>query len=490
MKEHPTERMDDIKSILRSGKAVSEIIESLKEKSVEVPSWEITQKDYEPTMHRIANDADRGRKKLARIHIAVEQLLTKRMQELMFAIPVKRVYHNIEDSQTRQDISDAIEKIYKHARVDTENLKRSREYFAACEVFTLWYLTESPNNLYGFDSPYKLKCRTFSPMDGSKLYPLFDENDDLLAMSYSYTRKVKDKKTDFFETFTAEERYKWKKPEDSSEWEEVEHEKITIGKIPGIYVNRPQPIWKGLEVLRDNIEYTLSRSSDVVAYNSAPVLKIAGEVIPMQEDPTPAPPTEGENGYVHATNEDNDPTKVFKVENGGDVSYVGWNQGLDATKWHVGYLWSLIHKQAQLPDISSEAMAALGNIGYDARQTLLMDAHLKVGDESGPWIEGFERETNVIKAYLKKMHPQWSQTDIDAVEVEHVITPFILNDEAAEIGKWVTAAGGKPILSQLSAIKNAGLAANAEDELKQIQEEDLQSKMSAMAGMFGDQAAQ
>jgi len=469
--------MDDIKDILRSGKATSEIIDSLKVKSVTLPDWELLKKDYEPTEHKIARDHDRKIKKLARIHVAIEQLLTKRMQEFMFALPVKRVYHNVDDSEVRQEIANAIEKIYKHARVDSENLKRSRAYFAACEIFTLWYLAENENDLYGFHTPYKLKCKTFSPMDGSKLYPLFDENDDLIAMSYAYTRKVKDQDLEFFETFTATERYKWTMPS-AGAWTEEEHEQITILKIPGVYMHRQHPIWESLQDLRDNIEYTLSRSSDIVAYNSAPVLKIAGEVVPMEKEPIDP----------EHQKEDSDPMKVFKVENGGDVAYVSWAQGLDATKWHVGYLWNLIHKLAQLPDISSEAMASLGNIGYDARQTLLMDAHLKVGDESGPWIEALERETNVIKAYLKKMNPKWSAADIDSIEVEHVITPFILNDEAAEIQKWVQAAGGKAVVSQLTAIKNAGLAGNADEEMDQIQKEDTASRMSAMAGVFGDQA--
>ena len=41
--------------------------------------------------------------------------------------------------------------------------------------------------------------------------------------------------------------------------------------------------------------------------------------------------------------------------------------------------------QAQMPDISFENMKSLGNIGYDSRRTLLTDAHLKIGEESGPW---------------------------------------------------------------------------------------------------------
>lgn len=471
--------MDDVKTILGSGKATSEIIDSLKQKSVDVPDWDLLVKDYDPELHKINTDATRKRNGMARIYVGIEQMLTKRMQEFMFAIPSRRIYHNIEDNQARQDIADAIEAVYKYARVATENVKRSREYFAACEFFTLWYLTENENDLYGFHSKYKLKCRTFAPMDGTHLWPLFDETGDLVAMSYEYKKKVGSETVTFFETYTADHKYKWKNK--GGDWEEMVEDSapISILKIPGVYMYRQLPIYHGLSHMRENLEYTLSRSSDIVEYNAAPVLKLAGEVIPEPYDESASL-----DPARNLEEEKNDPIKVFRVENGGDVQFVSWAQGLEATKWHVDYLWGLIHKLAQLPDVSAETMAALGNIGYDARQTLLMDAHLKVGDESGPWIETFERETNVIKAYLKQMNTAWSAADIDAVEVEHVIEPFILNDEAAEIDKWVKATGGKPIISQLTGIKNAGLAANADDELNQIQQEDTASQMSAMAGVF------
>ena len=88
--------------------------------------------------------------------------------------------------------------------------------------------------------------------------------------------------------------------------------------------------------------------------------------------------------------------------------------------------------QGQMPDLSFENMKSLGNIGFDARQMILSDAHLKIGDESGAWIEFFERECNVIKEFLKFMNTNWKD-EIDNVEVEHIITPFIQNDEDALI---------------------------------------------------------
>lgn len=88
-------------------------------------------------------------------------------------------------------------------------MHRAKCYYASCQMFTLWYTQKKPNKLYGFDSQYKLKCKTFSPMDGVDIYPYFDEYDDLLALSFEYKRKVTDTEHTFFETYTADHHYKW-----------------------------------------------------------------------------------------------------------------------------------------------------------------------------------------------------------------------------------------------------------------------------------------
>ena len=178
--------MDEITSILDNSRSADEVINDLKEKSVAVPSWSKLINDYEPKLHTIVSDtvtrkdkikSDGTVEKASRIYIGLEKLLTKRITEFMFSIPVRRVYHNIEDNEIKQQIAKAIENIYKYARVDSENIKRGNNYFASCEVFTIWYAVENPNTLYGFKSKYKLKCKTYSPMDGTKLYPLLDELD-------------------------------------------------------------------------------------------------------------------------------------------------------------------------------------------------------------------------------------------------------------------------------------------------------------------------
>ncbi len=462
--------MDEITAILDSTRPVDNIINDLKEKSVCVPSWDKLIKDYEPTMHDIVTDTVTRQNKVrsdgtveqaSRIYVGLEKLLTKRITEFMYSIPVKRIYHNIEGNPTRQQIAKAIEAIYKYARIDSENIKRGNAYFASCEVFTIWYTVESPNTLYGFTSRYKLKCKTYSPMDGVKLYPLLDELGDMTAMSFEYTKKVKNEQITFFETYTANMHYKWK--QEDSGWELVKSEPVAILKIPGVYAYCSVPIYHGLSYIRKEIEYTLSRNSDVIAYNSAPILKIAGGIKGSEN--------KGES------------RRVYRVEQNGDVSYVSWAQSIEALKYHVDTLVKLFWSQSQMPDISFENMKSLGNIGFDARQTLLTDAHLKVGDESGAWIEAFERECSVIKAFLKMMNVSW-KNEVDNVEIEHIITPFIQNDEKSEIEKWVTASGGKAVVSQLEAIKNLGISTDPQETLAQIQKEDADASRSRISNIF------
>lgn len=449
------------------------IISSLKEKTVSVPDWSNLKKIYYPKEHEILTDfiniRDKYRKdgsveKACRQSLGMERLLVKRMSEFMFSIRVKRVYNDTEYNETKKAIVKAIESIYKHARVDTINLKRSKEYFACCEIFTLWYVVKAPNTLYGFKSEYKLKCKTFSPINGTKLYPKFDEIGDMIAMSYEYTVKKSDTESvTYFETYTEDTHYKW--ANESGEWTLVsEPEQIEILKIPGAYLCRDEALYEDVSDIRKELEYTLSRNSNVIAYNSAPVLKVIGEVIGEEKK--------------------NEDYRFFRMKQGGDVGYVSWSQSVQAVVEHISKMNEMFWSLSQMPDISFSNMQKLGNIGYDARETLLADAHLKVGDESGDWVEFFEREFNVIKAFLKKMNTEWEK-DIDDVGAEHIITPFIQKNEATEISKRITANGGKPIESQRESIQRFGKSSDPDETIKQIHKEEAESSMASIPDIFG-----
>ena len=465
--------MGKISDYIDFSQDTSTIISSLKGKTVSVPDWSNLRKDYYPSEHAILKDTinlrdkirdDGSIEKSSRLSFGMERLQVRRMSEFMFSIPVKRIYSNVENNRVRQDIANAIESIYKHSKISTHNLFRSKDFFACCEIFTLWYVVKSPNNLYGFPCEYKLKCKTYSPINDTSLYPKFDEYGDMIAMSIEYSIKKSDSKTiTYFETYTADTHYKWSN--ESGDWVSVNApEEIIILKIPGIYLSRSEALYGDVSEIRKEIEYTLSRNSNVISYNSAPVLKVVGEIIGNERK--------------------NDDYRLFRMAPGGDVAYVSWNQSVQAVINHIEQMKEMFWSLSQLPDISFSNMQKLGNIGYDARETLLTDAHLKVGDESGPWIEFFERETNVIKAFLKLIKTEWAN-EIDNVEVEHVITPFIQRNESAEITKRMTANGGKPIESQRESIQRFGKSTDPDDTLRQIREEEAASAIASVSDIFG-----
>lgn len=62
---------------------------------------------------------------------------------------------------------------------------------------------------------------------------------------------------------------------------------------------------------------------------------------------------------------------------------------------------------------------------------MFIDAVLKVKDEEGRLIEAFDREVNVVKAFMKKMMPGKEEL-IDELDVDIVITPCMLDASAEQ----------------------------------------------------------
>ena len=166
------------------------------------------------------------------------------------------------------------------------------------------------------------------------------------------------------------------------------------------------------------------------------------------------------------------------------MAYVSWQQSIEAIKHQIEILIDIYFMQAQLPDLSFKNMKSLGSIGFDARQTLLTDAHLKVGDEKSVIVEFLDREVNVVKEFLKSLNSKWKDK-IDEIEVENVITPFIQNDVKALVELLVKATGGNAIMPVLEAIKQLGWTTDAQKWLDQIvAEEKKRSEVSSVKNVF------
>lgn len=459
--------MPSIKDILSSETTEREKITALKQKTVAVPAWtgrKGLENEYDPKKHPVMDRQlypdivrDDGVERVTRITLSFQKLAAQRMSELCAGIPPKRIYKPENDRQKL--VAEVMEKIYDRNRINSVNKKRFEQLFAGCEIFTLWYAVERRNNFYGFNSPLKLRCRTFSPILGDELYPYFDEYGDMIAMSIGYTRKVGRKNVQYFDTYTDGEdsrHIKWSN--ESGEWAIVEDEKTTLLKIPGAYQWRSQPLWEDTSRNVYEMEWSLSRNGNYLRENSKPKFVVcANEVIQYGDEKSP-------NKEFKA---------VAQFPTGAKAEYVTWQQATESLKFHIETLRSLYFTQLQLPDWSYEKMSQQALSG-ESRKQMFIDAELKVGDESGDLIEFLDREVNVVKAFLKLMMGVAFHTDIDALPVENVITPYRISDEKEKVEILMLANGNKPIMSQRESIEKYGHSDNVDQTLREIAEQEMQ----------------
>lgn len=441
----------------------NEIVADLKSKSVIVPAWGGRNgllREYDPRRHPVMSRAlypdipqsDGTIDRVTRITYDLQRLAVKRMSELCNGIPVKRVYHP--DNDRQKEIASAMERVFQRNRINSLNTERCTMLFAGCEVMTLWYANEERNSVYGFDSPLKLRCRNFSPMLGDELYPLFDEYGDMIAMSVGYSRKVGCTTTSYFDTYTQDAHYKWSN-ENEGVWALVEQEQYTVGKIPAIYMYRPTPIWEDTSKIVFEMEWAMSRNGNYLRKNSKPLFVVfADEQI----------------AYGDEKSENEEARAIMQYPQGSSANYVTWAQAIDNLKFYITELRQSFFTQLQLPDWSYESMKSNPMSG-ESRKQLFIDAQLKVKDEAGRLVEFYDREVNVVKQFLKLAMGQQYASDIDALSVENVITPFTITDEADTITNLLNANGNKPIISQRESIEMFGASTDVDKTLAEIQEE-------------------
>jgi len=454
-------KIEDIKKEIGSNPQA--VIDYLSNKQIIVPSWDGVnglRSEYDPKLHPVMNKAtypdivhkDGTPEKVTRVTLDFQRLAVRRMSELVCGIPVKRVYKPETEGQMKA--AKYLEAIFQRNRIDSVNVDRTNMLFASCEVMTLWYAVEDKNNFYGFNSKLKVRCRNFSPMLGDKLYPLFDEYGDMIALSVAYKRNDGKKTIDYFDAYLADKHYKM--VSSNSKWEVIEEEDIILGKIPAIYCYRPTPIWEDTSRIVEELEWALSRNGNYLRKNSKPLFAVFADE---------------EISFGDEKDENSEFRTVLQYPAGSSAKYVTWDQAIENLKFYEGALRNSFFTQLQLPDWSYEKMSQVALSG-ESRKQLFIDCHLKVKDESGRLLEFFDREVNVVKAMLKVMGCGVRDEDIDSLIVENVITPYSITDEKDTINNLFIANGGKPLMSQRESIEALGWSDDVDETMKEIAEDE------------------
>lgn len=452
--------MDTIDEILAI-ENIADKINELKYKTISVRPWEELEKEYDKKKHPVYTDPsyqDIRKKdgtvvKQCRIALGLQKLAVKRIGELCFGIPVQRIYKPKNDAERKA--AKILESMYKKNKINSVNKERSKYLYASCEFVTIWYSQEMPTEYGGEMTKIRLRCKSYSPMTGTKLYPLFDEFDDMIALSIEYTRKRGVITTTYFETYTADRHMRWSRTQ--SDWIEELDEVVKLGKIAGIYQYRDEPIW---EDESDNVyeqEWQLSREGNYLRKNLKPKWVVC---------------TDSTIEFGGEKGGDMTSRDVLKYPKDAQAGYKTWDQAIDSLKFHIETLKQSFFSQLQLPEMSSDAMKSMP-MSAESRKMIFIDGQLKVTDESGLWYDSFDRELNVIRAFAKFMFPNLKDA-FDSLEVEMLITPYQIQDENEKVSRYMDATGGKPVMSQKTAIEGLGYVDDVEEELQRIADETVE----------------
>lgn len=442
----------------------SEQIKKLKSgRSADLPDVEQIKKWLDPKKHAIFDQTKRPDKlvksdsgltsePVARIGLALQKLIIKRAVSFLFGNPIQLNCDTQTDTQIK--ILQAIKLIFDEVKINSHNRKIARELFSCCEVAELWYplpLLKDENPKYGIEAKNKLRVRILSPLLGDTLYPYFDEFGDMVAFSREYAITNEDKKTSFFEIYTSNHIFRY----DISQGEPILilSEKNPLGKIPIVYARQPQTEFADVQDLIERLEKLLSNFADTNDYHGSPKIFAKGTITGFSK--------KGEAGTI------------IQGDQNTSVEYLTWQHAPESVKLEIDTLLRMIYTLTQTPDISFESVKGLGNgASGKALRMLFLDAHLKVADHLEVFDEYLQRRISIIKSYISSFNISL-KNELQTMMIETEITPFMVDDYADKLEFVMTATGNKPVLSQKSGIKLAGLVDNYEQEYKNLQDEEM-----------------
>ena len=399
----------------------------------------ITDEEGNPMLD--ANGKERFRKShraLNRVGLPYQKRIVDIATMFQTAIPYK---YTAEDSP----LFTAFQEVIKSNKMSFSDSKICTEVKRYTQVAELWYTEEKQNEKYGVPSKFLLRHMILSP-EKYKLYPRFDDNNNLISFAVESTTKEGEI---VFQAFTAEFIYTFTTKNGQTT---TKVEPNIIGKIPVVLYQQEKPEWEAVQHLIEIAEVQRTYFSESNRKFGEPILMIAGKV----------------EGKMSGNNTGG---KVFEVKDGGNVQFVVPPNANESFDKEMSMNRRDIHEFSHTPDLSDEFYAGKGNmLSGVGRKLAWLPAHLKVKDNEAIFIPALQRRINIILAFLSKMYLPFEK-ELKDIDITPIITPFDIDDDTEMIRTLMEANGGKPLLSQREAMQRFGIT-DPEAQLQQIKDEE------------------
>ena len=482
--------MRDINEVLALQDINQKIHYLKKGRKTELPDAVKLYNDWNPNRHEIITDEEKYPKikvtlkpekpytdpTTGKEHIEPEQ--KKLVDPNRIALPIEQDIVNIQTAftvgteplldckpeESEEGLLTALKQVFKKNKIKYQNKQAVRSWLAEQEVAEYWYVVKDDGfwsklkrkvaGMFGKSMPeYRLKNVLWSPFRGDKLYPFFDDNGDLVALSREYKKKgLDDDETLCFMTITKDMVFQW---ELDSDWQDKGSFRHNFKKMPIIYMYRPEAYCEKIKTLRIRLEKLLSNYADCIDYHFFPILMLFGDVEQLSG--------ELKNRIVQLTGVS------------ANAQYLTWNQVPETVKFEVETLLSQIYGLTNTPRISFDSLKGTGNaVSGVAFDYVFMSTHLNVENLNEVVGVFMQRRVNFLVSALGSLNSSLAEAS-ETIDIDVQMQPYRLEDLAEKIDTAIKAKDGE-LWSQGTAISFVGNVDSVIDEVKKIQEEQQEKQ--------------
>lgn len=359
----------------------------------------------------------------------------------------------------------AIRKTFKKNFIKYCNKRLVRSWLAEQEVAEYWYATPDTDGfwqklwrgvtkLFGNRNPLaavsRMKCAVWSPFRGDDIYP-FMENDEMTGFLRGYKIKQDDdSEQQCYMCITGTTVYTWRQVAGGWTEERFEHH---FGKLPVIYMWRPQPLYRKIRTERIRLEKLLSEYADCIDYHFFPYLLLMGEIEKFQ----------GKNrNHI-----------IQLMGQNASAQYLTWNQVPDTVKFEAETLLDLIYSLTNTPRLSFKDLSGTSPVSGESFKYRFMGANLAAEDEYEVIGEFLQRRVNFLTTALGTLSVELSEASRVA-DIECVPQVYTIESLAQRVDTATKAVG--TIWSRREGVMFAGNTDRVEEELEAIEKESQTAK--------------
>ena len=387
---------------------------------------------------------------VSKIPIPFQRKIVKSAASFLFGSPVK-LSQKENGENLKNEAFESITNLWDDLRLDSLLLKFCKTVKSETEGTIVFFTKENTET-----KKAEIKARVLSNENGI-VYPYLDAFGDMIAFGWEYPTKENNIDVSYMYVWTAEYNYIFRKEKD---WAPAPINPKTpnlFQKIPVVYLSQKNPEWWEVEGLIDTFEMSYSKFVDTNGYFASPMYKVKGAVGSM-------PKKDDTGKMVKLDIVETDKGNIVSA----DLEVLSWDRAPEALKLEFETGKGLIHEMTDTPDLSFDSVKGLGTVSGLALKLMFLGPIIKAKWSEGDYQVVISRILSLLKAGITNITKE-TKGNMDELRINTTFTSILPENLKETIEVLSEALGGKPLISQKTALKHNPLVENVEEEMTEIE---------------------